>query len=67
MTAAAAPSMTAASAASTTATASMAASRRDSYGSAKRKLIFFIEDIERRQADVRDFLFSEHNSRHGIF
>ncbi len=34
-----------------------------SQASAKRGLAFFVEDVEGRQADVRDFLLSENNSR----
>jgi hypothetical protein len=37
-----------------------------SQASAKRGLAFFVEDVEGRQADVRDFLLNENNSRCGV-
>jgi len=37
-----------------------------SQASAKRGLAFFVENVEGRQADVRDFLLSENNCRCGV-
>ncbi len=48
-------------AATTSAAAAVACCK--SQASAKRGLAFSVEDVEGRQADIRDFLLSENNSR----
>jgi hypothetical protein len=59
--AAGAPDMSRAAAAMTT-TAAAAMTSRKSYALAKRWIVFFVEDVEGRQAYVRDFFFTENNS-----
>ncbi|MGA2843144.1 MAG: hypothetical protein ABSG18_23930 [Steroidobacteraceae bacterium] len=48
----------ASAAAATSAAAAVTAACCKSQASAKRGLAFFVEDVEGRQADVRDFLLS---------
>jgi L,D-peptidoglycan transpeptidase YkuD (ErfK/YbiS/YcfS/YnhG family) len=57
---AAAAAMTAAAAAAAAMTA--AAARCKSQALAEWRLVFFVEDVEGRQANVRDFFFTENNS-----
>ena len=58
-----APTSAAASCASSAPTAASAAVGCKSYALAELGFVFLVEDIERRQADVSDFLFTESNCR----
>jgi hypothetical protein len=49
-------------AATTTMTTTAAVSRRNSNAVGQRGLVFFVEDVEGRQADVRDFFLAQKNS-----
>ncbi len=59
--AAASMSATAATGMSATAAVTAAASTCNSYAMAKPRLVFPVENVEGRQADVRDFLFAQKN------
>jgi hypothetical protein len=64
MNAAAATSMgTAAAATAVTAAAAATVTRGNSYAAVtQQRLVFFVEDVKSRQADVRDFLLAQKNS-----
>jgi hypothetical protein len=61
-TAAAAMTTPASAAAMTTPASAAAAASCKSYASGKRRIVFFVEDVEGRQADVGDFFLTENNS-----